>query len=73
MYKVLFILIGFLLSIVGLSYIIIYLNLFTMGYSLGEYLIYIFTRYECIFFFVGYLILILAITKKKEKKHGIYL
>ena len=57
--------IGFILSIIGLSYIIIYLNLLFMGFSFFNYLIYSFTRIECLCFFVGYTLLIILIKKGK--------
>jgi len=73
MYRVLLIIIGFVLTVIGLSYMIIYLNLLTMGYTVKEYFVYIFTRYECIFFFIGYIILIMSFYIKRRDKHAIHL
>lgn len=73
MYRMFYIILGFILASVGLSYIVIYLNLFAMGYSFREYIAYIMKRYECIFFFVGYVMLLLSLIIKKERKYGIRL
>ena len=54
---------GILLSVVGLTYIIIYLNLLVMGFSFFFYLKYIFTKFECLIFFVGYILLVILIKK----------
>lgn len=51
--KAFFFLIGFGLMIIGFTYIIVYLNLLTMGFSLSDYLKYIFSHFECLFAIVG--------------------
>ena len=51
------------LSVIGLSYIIIYLNLLIIDFSFIEYLQYILTKIECLLFFVGYITLIVLIKK----------
>lgn len=55
------------MSVIGLSYILIYLNLLVMGFSFFDYLKYIFTKKECLLFFLGY-ILIIVLIKKGNKK-----
>jgi len=54
---------GVILSIIGLTYIIIYLNLLVMGYTFFDYLKYIFTKLECLSFFIGYILLIILFRK----------
>lgn len=65
--KYILFIVGIFFSTIGLSYIIIYLNLLVMGFSFIDYLKYIFTRVECLLFFVGYIILMLQIFKGGKK------
>lgn len=60
-------LIGFGLTIIGLSYIIFYLNLFTIGYNFLDYVKFIIRRIECLNFIVGVLLIILSIFYKGGK------
>jgi len=54
----------------GLTFIIVYINLFSFGYNIYEYLEFIFTSFECLCFFIGLLILILI--NRKRRKNGLY-
>ena len=56
MNRIILFILGLIMSSMGLSYIIMYLNLLVIGYSFIDYLIYIFTKLECIIFFVGFLL-----------------
>ena len=56
-----FFLIGFGFMIIGSIYIISYLNLITIGYNFLEYVKFIIGRFECLFFVIGFLIMILSI------------
>lgn len=58
--------IALIFSVTGLSYIIMYLNLFTMGYSLKEYLCYIGSKIECLVFILGYILLYISILSKER-------
>ena len=58
---------GIILSSIGLTYIIIYLNLLLIGFSFIDYLEYVFTKIECLLFFVGYILLIILIKKGNKK------
>ncbi|MCI5879509.1 MAG: hypothetical protein MRZ34_01820 [Bacillales bacterium] len=49
---------GFGLTIVGSTYLISYLNLFTMGYNFYDYVHFIVRRYECWYFFIGIVFMI---------------
>ena len=64
--------IGIVMSVIGLSYIIIYLNLLVMGFSFFDYLKYIFVKKECLLFFIGYILLIILM-KKGNKKWFIFM
>ena len=56
----LFYILGFLLSVIGLFFCIINLNLCTIGYSFGKYVKFIISNIECSMFFIGIIILILV-------------
>ncbi len=64
-HKFLFVL-GFFLSSIGLTYILIYLNLLVMGYTFIDYLGYIFTKFETLMFFIGYILIIFSIYERKR-------
>ena len=52
---------GFGLSVISFSYIIIYLNLLTMGYNFLEYVHFIIRRVECLNLFTGLVLIILSL------------
>ena len=62
MIRVFFFLLGFGLMVIGCSFIILYLNLTTMGYNFLEYVNFIIRRVECYFSIIGFIIMILSIT-----------
>ncbi len=62
--RIIFFLVGFCLMVIGLSYIVIYKNLLTFGYSLSEYFEFLVTRYECWYFVIGLLIEIIVVNRK---------
>lgn len=66
--KIISIILGFLLMVIGFSYCIMYINLFSFDYTIGEYFSYIKTRYECWFLIIGFLLTTIALFKK-ERKH----
>ena len=66
MIRVLFFLLGFGLMVIGCSFIILYLNLTTMGYNFLEYVNFIIRRVECYFSIIGFIIMILSITLKGD-------
>ncbi len=66
MIRVFFFLLGFGLMVIGCSFIILYLNLTTMGYNFLEYVNFIIRRVECYFSIIGFIIMILSITLKGE-------
>ena len=66
MIRVFFFLFGFGLMILGFSYIILYLNLLTMGYNFINYVNFIIRRIECYYSILGFIIMILSISLKGE-------
>ena len=73
MLRIFFFLFGFGLMVIGFTYIILYLNLLTIGYNFSEYVNFIFSRIECYFVLIGLTILILSMFIKGEKKYELYL
>lgn len=59
--RILFFLIGFGLTVIGLVYIISYLNLLTVGYNFKEYVQFIIRRIECLNALIGFLIMLCTI------------
>ena len=59
---------GFILTTIGFFYIIIYFNLFTFGYSLKDYIIFMLTNNKFYILILGILLLILALRKGHLKK-----
>ena len=66
MIRVFFFLLGFGLMVIECSFIILYLNLTTMGYNFLEYVNFIIRRVECYFSIIGFIIMILSITLKGD-------
>ena len=73
MLRIFFFLCGFGLMVVGFTYIILYLNLLSIGYNFSEYVNFIFSRVECYFVLIGLIILILSIFIKGDKEYELYL
>lgn len=59
--RILIFLIGFGLTVIGSIYIIIYMNLMTIGYTFNEYVNFIIRRYECCYAVVGFILMTLVI------------
>lgn len=57
MIKLFFFFIGYGLTIIGITYIIFYLNLLTIGYNFLDYVKFISRRIECLYAIVGLLIM----------------
>lgn len=66
MVRVFFFLFGFGFMVIGLSFIILYLNLMTMGYNFGNYVNFIIREVECYYSIIGLTIMILSITIKGD-------
>ncbi len=59
--RILIFLIGFGLTLIGSIYIILYMNLMTIGYSFKEYVNFIIRRHECIYSLVGFILMTIVI------------
>lgn len=70
--RILFFLIGFGLTVIGLVYIISYLNLLTVGYNFKEYVQFIIRRIECLNALIGFLIMLCTIYLPGGKMNYIY-
>lgn len=54
------------MCVIGLSYMIIYLNYLSLGFTIFEYFNYILSKIECLIFIPGYLIVITTILKEEK-------
>jgi hypothetical protein len=57
--------IGYIMMVYGITYIIIYINLFSFGYTIKEYLIFLFTTLEGYLLPIGMLIEIICLNIRK--------
>ena len=62
--RILIFLFGFGLTVIGLTYIIIYLNLLTIGYNFFDYVKFIIRRIECLNLFFGIILMLFCILFK---------
>lgn len=58
--------------VVGFSYLILYLNLFSIGYNINDYVNFIIRRFECYYSMIGFII-ILILLFTKGGKYELYL
>ena len=63
MNKLLLILLGIILTSIGLTFIILDLNLLVINYTYIEYFIYIFTHLSTLSFFIGIILLYIVLKK----------
>ncbi len=54
------IILGIILSSIGLTFIFLYLNLITLGYSFLDFVQFISTRMECLLFLLGILVILFS-------------
>ena len=73
MVRVFFFLLGFAFTVMGCSFIILYSNLMTMGYNFVNYVNFIIRRIECYYCILGFIVMILSIWIKGDKKNEFYL
>lgn len=71
--RIFFFLIGFAFLVIGNTFIILYLNLLTLGYNLSFYVNFITRRIECYYAPIGFLIIILTLITKGAKNNELYL
>ena len=70
MLRVIVFILGIYLISVSISFIIIYLNLLSLGYSLMDYINFITRRYEVLSLFLGITLVVISLNKciKNDKK-----
>lgn len=73
MRRIFFFLIGFGLTVIGFSYIILYLNLMSIGYNFSQYVNFIIRRVECYYSVIGIVIMILSMMIKGDRNDEQYL
>ena len=73
MVRVFFFLLGFGFTVIGFSFIILYLNLTTMGYNFINYVNFISRRIECYYGIIGIIMMFLSIRIKGDRKYELYL
>jgi hypothetical protein len=59
-------LLGITLTVIGLTNIILYLNLLVNGYTFLEYVNFIIRRFECLSLIIGILLIYLSIYRRKK-------
>ena len=64
-------LVGFGLALIGLLYIVTYLNLLTIGYNFFEYVKFIISRIECWNLVIGFSFIYMSM--KEDDKDELYL
>ena len=65
--RIILFLLGFGLMTIGSTYIITYINLFSFGYTLKEYFLFILTRYECFYVLIGLTLVTITIYTERRK------
>jgi len=64
MYKLFTLFLGIILTSVGLFFLILYLNLFTLGYSFFDFVKFIIRKPECWLFTIGLILLYLSLGRR---------
>lgn len=73
MTRILFFIIGLFLMTIGNVFILLYLNLLTLGYNFIFYVNFITRRFECYYLLIGLIIVLLTIFIKGDKKHELHI
>lgn len=71
--RIFFFLIGFGLTVIGSVYILVYLNLLTIGYNFLEYVNFIIRRFECLIALVGVVVMYVSIMLPGGKNNELHL
>ena len=66
-FKVILYLFGFIISVVAISYLILYSNLLELGYNFNEYVHFIIRRIEVWIFIIGLMLELLAMVIRRKK------
>lgn len=62
------ILIGIIFTSIGLFFLIIYLNLFSLGYNFLEFFQYIIGRYEIWLILIGLILILIGLERSKKSE-----
>lgn len=73
MIRIFFFLVGFALMVLGFSFLILYLNLLTIGYNFSFYVNFITRRIECYYALIGFIMILLTIIIKGDKKNELHI
>ena len=68
MIKILLLICGYILMVYGITYIILYINLFSFGYTIKEYLAFLLTKPEGYLLPIGMFIEIIGLNIRKDKR-----
>ena len=68
MNRIILFLFGFGLTVIGFTFIITYLNLTTIGYTILDYLKFIIRRVECVLGIIGIILINISLYKKEKVK-----
>lgn len=60
------VLIGIFLASIGFMFVLLYTNLFTLGYNFWEFVQFISTRVECLLFVFGWILIFISIERRKK-------
>ena len=66
-YRFFLLIVGINICSISIMFDLAYLNLLTWGFSFFDYLKFIFTRLECVMFFIGVLLIYISIRKILSK------
>lgn len=69
--RIIYFILGIIITSSALMYIVIYSNLLRMGYSMLDYVKYVLSSIECTKIFIGIILIILSL--KKGRKNELYL
>lgn len=73
MTRIFFFLTGFALMVIGFAFLILYLNILTIGYNFMDYVHFISRRIECYYAVIGFIIVLLTLIIKGDKKNELHL
>ncbi len=65
--KILILILGYILLVYGITYIIVYINLFSFGYTIKDYLLFLFSTLEGYYLPAGILLEIIGLNIRKGK------
>ena len=71
-YQIIILIIGIILTVLSISYIILYSNIMKIGYSFDDYLMFLSSHYECWLLLVGILLIIISIYFPWRDKDELY-